>query len=345
MTLPPPKLDIASAASIFSKLPFFEKYKQRPPENAAAAVIPSTKSDLPIPDSELAYGSGKKQDDQSNTSPVADEQNERIRFPSTKDHLGRAPSTSSSYSSTSVLPVQIGGSLERSLSTPSETASPAAFAKDGVSSPLGQHPTRSKTTPSFSGRPSAYSKDQPTVRRRPEKQCVKCGKKITDGKWIQVDTEGSKTGTVLCEYDWKMLYLPKCRRCDKPIEGQAVGSSDGQIKGKYHRDCFNCTTCQVCLIFGNGPVAYCVYVEAYSPIAHTSFRNHSLTSHFTCLTVNRFANTTITKSTIHYALRPGVVCPSKARVLSRTMVTDIIQRTLYAIPSFARSNWMGSIGR
>jgi len=39
------------------------------------------------------------------------------------------------------------------------------------------------------------------------------------------------------------MYLPKCRRCNRPIEKQAVSSSDGQLKGKYHRDCFNCHTC------------------------------------------------------------------------------------------------------
>ncbi|KAI0318934.1 hypothetical protein OF83DRAFT_1113004 [Amylostereum chailletii] len=39
------------------------------------------------------------------------------------------------------------------------------------------------------------------------------------------------------------MYLPKCRRCSKPIEKQAVSSSDGQLKGKYHRECFNCHTC------------------------------------------------------------------------------------------------------
>jgi hypothetical protein len=40
------------------------------------------------------------------------------------------------------------------------------------------------------------------------------------------------------------MYLPKCRRCNLPIEKQAVSSSDGQLKGKYHRECFNCFTCQ-----------------------------------------------------------------------------------------------------
>lgn len=41
-----------------------------------------------------------------------------------------------------------------------------------------------------------------------------------------------------------MMYLPKCRKCNRPIEKQAVSSADGQLKGKYHRDCFNCHKCQ-----------------------------------------------------------------------------------------------------
>ncbi|KAF8136426.1 hypothetical protein EV363DRAFT_734436 [Boletus edulis] len=51
-------------------------------------------------------------------------------------------------------------------------------------------------------------------------------------------------GNVLCERCWKNMYLPKCRRCNLPIEKQAVSSRDGQLKGKYHKECFNCHTCQ-----------------------------------------------------------------------------------------------------
>lgn len=69
--------------------------------------------------------------------------------------------------------------------------------------------------------------------------CVNCDTKVDDGRWIQMDG-----GNVLCERCWKNMYLPKCRRCNLPIEKQAVSSSDGQLKGKYHRDCFNCHNCQ-----------------------------------------------------------------------------------------------------
>ncbi|KAG5638965.1 hypothetical protein H0H81_008185 [Sphagnurus paluster] len=70
------------------------------------------------------------------------------------------------------------------------------------------------------------------------KVCLKCNITIQDGRWVQVDNGG-----VLCEKCWKNMYLPKCRRCTLPIEKQAVSSADGQLKGKYHRECFNCATC------------------------------------------------------------------------------------------------------
>ncbi|KAG6853903.1 hypothetical protein C0991_012572 [Blastosporella zonata] len=76
-------------------------------------------------------------------------------------------------------------------------------------------------------------------RVRKPKVCLKCDRKIEDGRWVAVDNGG-----VLCEKCWKNMYLPKCRRCNLPIEKAAVSSSDGQLKGKYHRECFNCHTCQ-----------------------------------------------------------------------------------------------------
>ncbi|KAJ7063418.1 hypothetical protein C8F01DRAFT_985457 [Mycena amicta] len=81
-------------------------------------------------------------------------------------------------------------------------------------------------------------KDRPT---RKVKVCVRCETKIDDGKWVAMD--GEKGPGVLCEKCWKNMYLPKCRRCNLPIERQAVSSSDGQLKGKYHRECFNCHVC------------------------------------------------------------------------------------------------------
>ncbi|KAF6763775.1 hypothetical protein DFP72DRAFT_873357 [Ephemerocybe angulata] len=101
-------------------------------------------------------------------------------------------------------------------------------------------PVRAKTTTNSSEGVTNASGDGSRVkeRRKKEKVCIKCRKLIDDGRWIQVDTGG-----VLCERCWKNMYLPKCRRCNLPIEKQAVSSSDGQLKGKYHKECFNCHTC------------------------------------------------------------------------------------------------------
>lgn len=82
-----------------------------------------------------------------------------------------------------------------------------------------------------------YSSSSSSVPRK-YRDCAGCGNNIQVGKWISMDGGG-----VLCDQCWKNMYLPKCRRCNLPIEKQAVSSSDGQLKGKYHRDCFNCHSC------------------------------------------------------------------------------------------------------
>lgn len=73
---------------------------------------------------------------------------------------------------------------------------------------------------------------------RRKKTCQKCGTIVGGSKrFVERD------GVVLCEQDWKKLYLPSCRNCNLPIEKSAVSSSDGQLKGKWHRACFTCTKC------------------------------------------------------------------------------------------------------
>ncbi|KAF9645127.1 hypothetical protein BDM02DRAFT_696567 [Thelephora ganbajun] len=109
-------------------------------------------------------------------------------------------------------------------------------------------PTRSHTSPTIAKpreldtlKPSksvTSNSSTSSSRLRKVKQCASCNKTIDDGRWIPMDG-----GRVLCDKCWKNMYLPKCRRCNLPIEKQAVSSSDGQLKGKYHRGCFNCHTC------------------------------------------------------------------------------------------------------
>ncbi|KAG8217576.1 hypothetical protein J3R82DRAFT_5727 [Butyriboletus roseoflavus] len=108
-------------------------------------------------------------------------------------------------------------------------------------------PTRSHTSPSHphvhSERVSLTGEVARIRNRGPAKRknrmCVGCDSRIEDGRWIQMDG-----GNVLCERCWKNMYLPKCRRCNLPIEKQAVSSRDGQLKGKYHKECFSCHACQ-----------------------------------------------------------------------------------------------------
>jgi hypothetical protein len=130
-------------------------------------------------------------------------------------------------------------------------------------------PTRSHTSPTIAKpreldvlKPSksvTSNSSASSSRSRKAKQCASCNKSIDDGRWIPMDG-----GRVLCDKCWKNMYLPKvraipqgswllhlidatyqCRRCNLPIEKQAVSSSDGQLKGKYHRDCFSCHSCHV----------------------------------------------------------------------------------------------------
>ncbi|KAJ7449947.1 hypothetical protein FB451DRAFT_745033 [Mycena latifolia] len=124
-----------------------------------------------------------------------------------------------------------------------------------------ERPTRSRgTSPERS-----ITRDDPKRERsaRKPKICLRCETKIDDGRWVQVDGGG-----VLCEKCWKNMYLPKCRRCNLPIEKQAVSSSDGQLKGKYHRECFNCHQChkpfpdKTFYVLGGKPLCAYHYHEA-----------------------------------------------------------------------------------
>ncbi|KAJ3818744.1 hypothetical protein EV361DRAFT_799150 [Lentinula raphanica] len=111
--------------------------------------------------------------------------------------------------------------------------------------------------------PSVASSNDGTGKKK-VRLCVRCSKRIEDGRWISIESPGS----VLCESCWKNMYLPKCRRCNRPIEKQAVSSSDGQLKGKYHKDCFNCFTCnkpfpdKVFYVYDGRPLCKYHYHEA-----------------------------------------------------------------------------------
>ncbi|GAA5975899.1 hypothetical protein JCM10908_005321 [Rhodotorula pacifica] len=57
------------------------------------------------------------------------------------------------------------------------------------------------------------------------------------------DIRRAGDGQPFCRACYADRYLPKCRKCRRPIEGGAVTSSDGKIAGKYHAGCFGCFEC------------------------------------------------------------------------------------------------------
>ncbi|KAL1693314.1 hypothetical protein GGG16DRAFT_88959 [Schizophyllum commune] len=133
-------------------------------------------------------------------------------------------------------------STEEPMAKPSLTKSKSERVSSTHGSPYA--PTRSNTVPySPEARPpklpSRTRTNGSSSEKRPKKPkvCMKCTEAISNGRYIQVEDN------ILCERCWKHMYLPKCRRCNLPIEKQAVRSREGKLKGLYHRECFGCAVC------------------------------------------------------------------------------------------------------
>ncbi|KAI9306882.1 hypothetical protein BJ944DRAFT_142132, partial [Cunninghamella echinulata] len=47
-----------------------------------------------------------------------------------------------------------------------------------------------------------------------------------------------------CRTDFNRLFLHTCQGCQKPIERESITSSDGKLKGKWHKHCFHCYQCK-----------------------------------------------------------------------------------------------------
>ncbi|KAL5529143.1 hypothetical protein ACEPAG_5117 [Sanghuangporus baumii] len=240
---------------------FSTRFKNKDLEiDTTKAEVAIPRRALPTSPSESDYsGTGLAYDQEtesalSPTSPPAgsagkSQGRERVIFPSVspkhslKGLPTRSASSSSAYSYVSRTTAKSTGALERDrvLDTLFEEHAPSpsgATVPLPLSPPAGARspklPARSRTTPAMGGK---ESKEEVAAKRRP-RQCTKCNKSIDDGRWIRAEGAG-----VLCERCWKTMYLPKCRRCNRPIEKHAVSSADGQLKGKYHRECFNCHKC------------------------------------------------------------------------------------------------------
>lgn len=73
-------------------------------------------------------------------------------------------------------------------------------------------------------------------------------------------------------------FLPRCRKCNEPITGGAVSSSDGKVAGKYHPACFSCAECDAPFPSGE------FYVWDARPVCavHYAALNNSLCANPAC---------------------------------------------------------------
>uniref|UniRef100_V5EB62 LIM zinc-binding domain-containing protein n=2 Tax=Kalmanozyma brasiliensis (strain GHG001) TaxID=1365824 RepID=V5EB62_KALBG len=94
-------------------------------------------------------------------------------------------------------------------------------------------------------------------KERAAKRCCVCDCSLSSSRTPFVERDGK----LLCARDWKELYLPKCRKCNLIVEKGAVKSSDGALRGVFHRSCFSCAACEAPFtdgtfyVFNNQP--YC----------------------------------------------------------------------------------------
>lgn len=112
--------------------------------------------------------------------------------------------------------------------------------------------------------------DRPVRRHktpRPIMLCCVCLCSLSSSKTPCVEQDGK----LFCAEDYRQLFLPKCSKCRQPVEKNAVRSSDGALKGIFHRSCFCCFQCDarfadgVFYVMDNAP--YCF--EHYSALAGT----------------------------------------------------------------------------
>lgn len=77
-------------------------------------------------------------------------------------------------------------------------------------------------------------------KERAARRCCICDCSLSSSRTPFVERDGK----LLCARDWKELYLPKCRKCNLSVEKGAVKSSDGALRGVFHRSCFSCAACE-----------------------------------------------------------------------------------------------------
>lgn len=144
----------------------------------------------------------------------------------------RMKNSSSDSTITPQIPVNSSRDRERDRPTPiSDSHRRAPSSTSSVN-------TTTTTVISSSHTDTMSTSSSSSASRRKQKHCQKCQQPVGgSARFVERD------GVVLCEKDWKKMYLPSCRRCSLPIEKSAVSSSDGQLKGKWHKECFTCMRC------------------------------------------------------------------------------------------------------
>ena len=136
----------------------------------------------------------------------------------------------------------------------SESTSTASTNLKGTPSTSHSHSHSHSNSHSHSHSNSHSHSRSRTIPVRRIKTCQKCGETVGGTKkFVERD------GVVLCEADWKKMYLPSCRKCTKLIETKMVSADDGQLKGKWHSHCFTCTRCDEPFTHGD------FYVHAGKP--------------------------------------------------------------------------------
>ena len=119
---------------------------------------------------------------------------------------------------------------------------------DGMSTPRATirrpHIPYSQSAPAFpsldSKPPSKYSKSSSTssgnlsslangksVQKPKASPCTTCSRVCS-----QPEIQRAGDGQIFCRPCYADRFLPKCRKCQTPIEGGAVASSDGKVLGK-----------------------------------------------------------------------------------------------------------------
>lgn len=154
----------------------------------------------------------------------------------------RMPTSRSTPALATGVPAQAG--VPPSGSVPDfSLASSSSAARGGTAS-------SSSTTPTAAS--SSSSVPKPSSRTH---SCTTCQRSLLSRSEIQCSGDGQP----FCRPCFADRFLPKCRKCQRAIEGGAVTSSDGKVVGKYHRECFACFDCGE--KFANGEF-YVLYVPS-----------------------------------------------------------------------------------